>query len=112
MRVLPSPGLVFVATLFKSCKVVEMKITESLANDAFKMMHEMYSKKENKTKVDHITRSIMDTLIDKLKPYFFLITGLLVIMILMNCIQFYYYIKVYLKQFDTSSRLAAVNEIL
>jgi hypothetical protein len=89
-----------------------MKVIENLANDAIKMVHTFYNKDENKMKIDTFAGSLMDVFIEKLKPYFFLITGLLVVMIIMSCIQFYYYIKVYLKQYDMTYRLTAVNEIL
>lgn len=89
-----------------------MTVIEALANDAISIFEHFCSKKETRTKLGEISDNVMERFIGRLKPYFFLLIGLLIAAIVMNCIQFYYYIKVYLHQFDASDKLKAAIKVL
>jgi hypothetical protein len=44
-------------------------------------------------KVKHIIINITNILFEHIKPYFYTIMSILIIMFLMNCFQFYYFIR-------------------
>ena len=57
-------------------------------------------KKNNKKKIKYIIDLLTKLLFEDIRPYLYTILAMLFIMFIINCFQFYYYIKLFL---DTKS---------
>jgi hypothetical protein len=69
-----------------------------LFQDGVSTVYSEYYRPENKEKVDNVINDIFEVFFRKIKPYLVLVITVLCISIVMNCVQFYYYIRVFLKQ--------------
>ncbi len=67
-----------------------MSILEGLANDIVKVVHTEYMKKDNKCRIDEVVDGVFVVFRNKIRPYFSLLAILLVMIVLLNCGQFYY----------------------
>lgn len=54
-------------------------------------------KKKNKKKIDFILKKLEDSVMNRIKPYIYTIFGILIILFLVNCFQFFYYIKLHIQ---------------
>jgi hypothetical protein len=54
-------------------------------------------KKKNKRKLKYIYNTIIGILFSDLKPYLYTILAILVLMFIMNCFSFYYYIRLFIE---------------
>lgn len=54
-------------------------------------------KKTNKKKIKYIIDVFNNLIFSDLKPYLYTILAILILMFLMNCFNFYYYIKLFIK---------------
>ena len=88
------------------------RILDSLATNLVDTIHMYYNKQENKTKIDEVTDSLLKTFMDKIKPYFLLVTTLLIILIVLHIVQFYYYIRVVLRKVPESDKVQAIRDIM
>lgn len=71
-------------------------IAENICIELMNTLDNFYNKKENKARIDGVLNNVIDNAMDKIKPYLVLITGLLIVAVLMNCLHFYYYVKMYI----------------
>lgn len=69
----------------------------NLTFEIIDLIHCEYTKDENKKKVENIVNDLLYIILDKIQPYFITIVVILSLMFLMNTAQFYYYIKLFLK---------------
>jgi hypothetical protein len=69
----------------------------SLIGDATKdilnLIYREVCKKHNKKKISLIIGTLSELLIIRIQPFMYTIMAILIILFLMNCFQFYYYIK-------------------
>ena len=89
-----------------------MKILDTLIEDTINIVHAQYRKETNKNKIDEILDHAFKTLLDKISPYFILIVTLLSVLTIMNCVQFYYYIRIFLKQVANTNKAEIIKEIM
>lgn len=54
-------------------------------------------KQKNKKRLKYIIDAFSELVFSDLKPYLYTILGILILMFLMNCFNFYYYIKLFAK---------------
>lgn len=54
-------------------------------------------KKKNKRKIKYIIDTLTTVAFGDVKPYLYTILAILILMFLMNCFNFYYYIKLFAK---------------
>ncbi len=89
-----------------------MKVFDLLLADIVKIIYTQYTNKDNKQKIDKVSSDIFGIFIDKIKPYFLILTALLVVLIILNVVQFYYFMRTFLKQVDIKDQANVVREIM
>jgi hypothetical protein len=87
-----------------------MKIIDTLIADAVNLIHKQYT--GNKPKLDEMSSGLFNVFLDKVKPYFILLTVILLVIILLQIVQFYYYIRLFIKQVNPANRIDVVKEIM
>lgn len=75
-----------------------------LTNEIIDFIYSQTRKKSNKKKIKYIIDMLTRLLFGDIKPYLYTILAMLFIMFLINCFQFYYYIKLFI---DNKVRLEA-----
>lgn len=70
-----------------------MSIIKSLTKNTINYAYKQLCKKHNKDKINLIMEYLSQLAISRIQPYFFAIMGILLIIFLINCLQFYYYMK-------------------
>ena len=68
-----------------------------VTNELINFIYKECNKKKNKKKLKNIIDSIIDLIFTDLKPYLYTILSILILMFLVNCANFYYYIKMLMK---------------
>jgi len=76
---------------------IMMGLTNEVINQLTKQFFKIISKPDNATKIQTILHNLTSVILEKISPYLYTIMAILVIMFLMNCFQFYYYIRLHLK---------------
>ena len=71
-------------------------VIKDLSNEIIDFIYLQIKRKTNKKKIKYITDNITDLLFGDIKPYLYTILSMLFIMFVINCFQFYYYIKLFL----------------
>ena len=69
------------------------KETHNFISIIAKEMH----KNKNKKNLSEITKYLVSLILDKINPYFYTLLIMLIIMFIMNFVQFYYYMKILIK---------------
>jgi hypothetical protein len=72
-------------------------ILGDITNELLEYMYKQIKKKNNKKRLKYIINSISDFALNDLKPYLYTILTILILMFLMNCLNFYYYTKLFMK---------------
>lgn len=67
-----------------------------LTKDLFDFILHECDKNKNKKKITSIINNITNAALNNIKPYLYTIMSILVLLFLMNCFQFYYYIKLFI----------------
>lgn len=73
-----------------------MSIVDDITSDCVNIMYSQYYKPENKQKIDEIFHGASKKILDQIKPYFLIIAILLIVLTLLNSVQFYYYIRMFM----------------
>ena len=68
-----------------------------ITNEIIDFIYTQIKSHKNKKKIKHITNTVMDLVFIDIKPYLYTIVTILVILFLINCFNFYYYIKLVIK---------------
>lgn len=68
-------------------------IVTDISNDILNMILLETNKVRNKEKINRILDNVSNVVFATVKPYLILIMGILVLMFITNCCQFYYYSK-------------------
>jgi hypothetical protein len=70
-----------------------MSILRNFTNELINLIYMESKKRKNRKKINKIISYITNSALQNIQPYLILIVALLVVLFLMNCFQFYYYIK-------------------
>ena len=68
-------------------------IVSDVTRESIDLIYKELKKKHNKKKLSYIFNYISNLAINSIKPYMYTIMAILIVIFLMNCFQFYYYIK-------------------
>jgi hypothetical protein len=72
-------------------------ILGDVTNEIVEYVYLQIKKKTNKKRIKYIIDNITELIFSDLKPYLYTILAILILMFLMNCFNFYYYIKLFMK---------------
>lgn len=68
-------------------------IVEDLATETINFIYKECEKDKNKKRLNIIINNIINIAFESIKPYLYTIMAILVLLFVMNCFQFYYYVK-------------------
>lgn len=74
-----------------------MSIIGKATKDIFYLIKKELEKNKNKESLSSIVNYFLSILLDKINPYFYTILIVLIVMFIMNFVQFYYYIKIFMR---------------
>lgn len=64
-----------------------------VTTEAIDIVYRECRRKRNRKKISYIVNSLTGVIMGSVQPYMYAIMAILVILFLMNCFQFFYYIK-------------------
>lgn len=64
-----------------------------LTHDLIGYCYKQFLKERNQNKINHVIDILANMAIRRIQPYMYAIMAILIILFLMNCFQFYYYVK-------------------
>lgn len=71
-------------------------IIEDIADDLIQQVQNICSTPKYSKKINYILSHCVKIIFKNISPYLYIIIAILVIMFLMNCFQFYYYVKLFI----------------
>lgn len=80
-------------------------IIGDLTTETISLIFRECEKDKNKRRLSNIINNITNIAFENIKPYLYTIMAILILLFVMNCFQFYYYIKLFL----TSKNLENAN---
>lgn len=86
-------------------------VISELFSDVINTLYKEYIKVENKERIDCISNDLFNTFFKRIQVYFVLLLVILILLIVMNFVQFYYYIKVFIRQIKMSDKGAMIKDI-
>jgi hypothetical protein len=66
---------------------------ENLTTETVNFIYKEFEKPNNKKQITKIINHITNIAFEYMKPYLYTIMAILIMLFIMNCFQFYYYIK-------------------
>jgi hypothetical protein len=72
-------------------------IVGDLTRETIDFIYAQTKRKKNKQKIEYIKSYITNILFADIQPYLYTIMGILIVGFVLNCFQFYYYIKLFMK---------------
>ena len=72
-------------------------IVGDITNELIEYIYSQTKKKNNKKKIKYIIDTLTTLVFTDVKPYLYTILAILILMFLMNCFSFYYYIRLFVK---------------
>ena len=66
---------------------------EDLTTETINFLYKEFDKSNNKKQINKIINHITTIAFEYIKPYLYTIMAILITLFIMNCLQFYYYIK-------------------
>ncbi len=70
-----------------------MSIIDDIIKDGFKLILKECDKDKNKKRIAFYIHTFTNVALDHIKPYLYTIMAILILLFIMNCFQFYFYIK-------------------
>ncbi len=70
-------------------------IVNTLTKETIKTIYKEINNKQSQKKITYIIDKLVGVIMNKISPYLYVIIAILIIFILTNFIQFFYYIKIY-----------------
>lgn len=64
-----------------------------LASETIDLLYKEAHRKKNKKKLKYIVNTLVNLLMESIQPYLYAIMIMLIVLFLMNCFQFFYYIR-------------------
>jgi hypothetical protein len=89
----------------------DTSVISDLFKDTIETLYNEYIKEGNKERIDCISNDLFDTFFKRIQVYFALLVVILLVLIVLNFVQFYYYIKVFMRQIKTSDKSAIIKDI-
>lgn len=77
-------------------------ILGDITSEAIAIIYKECRRKRNKKKLSYIIDNVVSMLMSSIQPYMYTIMAMLIILFLMNCFQFFYYIRMNLIKGATS----------
>lgn len=74
-------------------KLLIIIMIEDLTTETINFIYNQFEKKHNKTHINKIINHITTIAFEYIKPYLYTIMAILILLFIMNFLQFYYYIK-------------------
>jgi hypothetical protein len=71
-------------------------IIGDLTTETISLIFRECEKDKNKRRLSNIINNIINIAFENIKPYLYTIMAILILLFIMNCFQFYYYIKLFL----------------
>jgi hypothetical protein len=68
-------------------------LLSNITSETIDILYKEAHRKKNKKKLRYIINTLVDILMESIQPYMYSIMALLVILFLMNCFQFFYYVR-------------------
>lgn len=68
-----------------------------VTRECINLIYDECNKKQNKKKIQYTINCLTEILLCNIRPYLYTILAILLTMFFMNCFQFYYYIRMFLK---------------
>lgn len=65
----------------------------SFTNETLSLLYKEARREKNQKRISFIINTLLDIAIRRIQPYMYAIMAVLVVLFLMNCFQFFYYIK-------------------
>lgn len=84
-------------------------IIDSLTTEIINFIYIQTKKTKNKKKIKYIIDIFTKMIFSDLQIYLYTILGILILIIVMNFIQFYYYIKLFILNGDLKDAMSAFN---
>jgi len=81
-----------------------------LTNEIIDFVYSQTRRKNNKKKIKYIIDTLTKLLFGDIQPYLYTILAMLFIMFIINCFQFYYYIRLFVD--NKSKNLGAIAPII
>lgn len=81
-----------------------MRVNSLFGDITYEIIEFIYNqtkKKSNKRKIKYVIDSLTTIVFSDVKPYLYTILAILILMFLMNCFSFYYYIRLFAKSNPT-----------
>lgn len=73
-----------------------MSVIGDLASETINLIFKECKKEKNKKRLEIIMNDIINFAFDGIKPYLYTIMAILVLLFIINCFQFYYYVKLFI----------------
>jgi len=68
-------------------------LIEDLTKEAINLLYKQCSKKQNRQRLTYVINSVTSIAFKSLEPYLYTIIAILLVLFLMDCFHFYYFIK-------------------
>ena len=69
------------------------QVVRDLTSDSINIIYRTCNKPKNKKRLNELLNFVTSIAFSYLKPYIYTILGTLILLFVLNCLQFYYYIK-------------------
>ena len=69
-------------------------IITDVSREFINLIYKEFKKNRNKKKISYIIDTINKLIMNSINPYLYTIMGILLVIFIMNCVQFYYYLKI------------------
>lgn len=83
-----------------------MSLIGKATHDLISLFTKELNKNKNKKNLSEITKYLVSLILDKINPYFYTLLIMLIIMFIMNFVQFYYYMKILLVKTSVPNNLS------
>ena len=71
----------------------KMTLVSDLTSETLKYVYKEFNRPNNRKRLRFMIDTITNMAIGRIQPYMYAIMAILIIMFLLNCFQFYYYLK-------------------
>lgn len=91
-----------------------MTFISKATKDFFYYINKELEKEKNKKNISTVTSYFSKLILERFTPYFYTLLCILIIMFVMNCVQFYYYLKIILKidKYKITSALISPQDLI
>lgn len=73
------------------------ELVGDMTREMIDYIYNQSQKKHNKKKIKYVIDIFTNLLLSNIKPYFYVILSILILMFFINCLEFYYYIRLFVQ---------------